>query len=358
MKSNDGKISISTRKNKKSEVIQLRRLPIKIYGDKKVSTGDQPNEYNFEKYKQGGLKEWERLTLKTDLLTFEEFTKEAMQVIYADVSRTTKIDYENKLNDYIFPRFGKMLIEEIDSDMVEIWQGKVKAEKTSDFARRAKDLLKRILTKAVNKGHLKVNVVQGTKTIKRDDAQQREIYSKEEITLMLDASEGWLKVFILLRVYLGLRSNEMVGLMWKDIDFLRSTAKIERTIRWGRFSTPKGGKRIVGIPKTALDALLEHKQHSDCDYVFATARHNSYWSDCSYINRRHFQPLLKTIGIQYKTFYSLRHSYATFSLLAGINIIHVSENMGHNEISTTTDFYMKQVYGVDGTEQTDGIFGS
>lgn len=356
MKSNDGKISISTRKYKNKSVIQLRRLPIKKYGDKKVSTGDEPNEYNFEKYKQGGLKEWQRLTDKDEALIFKEFCEKEKLLIYADVSHTTEVDYENKLHQYIYPRFGHMALSEIDTDSVQIWQGELKKQKGSDFARRTKELFKRFLTKAVNKKHLGVNVISSSKPIKRDDLQQREIYSKEEIALMLDGSDGWLRVFIIVRVYLGLRSNEMVGMMWKDIDFQRSSIQIERGIRWGRFVLPKGGKRVVGIPTTALEALKEQRKNSSCEYVFCTKRHNNYWSDCSYINRRHFQPLLKRVGVKYKSFYSLRHSYATYSLVSGVDLVHVSNNMGHKKISTTTDFYLKHVSSIISVEKTDNIF--
>ena len=355
MKSNDKKVSISIRKYKDREVIQLRLLPIKKYGDKKIVTGDAPTPENLEKYRVNGWIEFQRLTEKREEITFEDFCESALEIINAGVSKAEVDDRKRHLQNYIFPTFGKMSLEEITSKQVEVWQSKLLNQKGADYTRRVKYLFKRLLSRAVVHGHITSNPVLGTEEVKGDSKKIREIYSLEEISKMIKNADGWLKVFIMVRVYLGVRSHESIALKWSDFDWERKTVKICRGIRFGRFTGAKGKERIVDVPPTLLEHLLELKKESKSEWVFVSST-GEHWGDCSSINRRHFKPLLKKIGVKYKSFYSLRHSYATLSLVGGQPLPYVSKQLGHEKVSTTTNFYIKYVAGVGEAQKTEEIF--
>jgi integrase len=342
MKSNDKKISISIRKNKNGEVIQLRRLPI-TKKDRKISTGDEPTYANIQKYIDGGLEEWKRLANPVKDVTFAEFAKEALKEFNEHVCKDTLRDREKHLKEFINPTFGDILLSDVSHTMVNPWQKRIKAQKGADYARRVKELFSRIIKHAVLHGHLAIDITLGSSVITGDSSKPREIYSKYEVNEMIEKSEGWLHVFIIVRAYLWLRSAEAVGLKWSDIDFVRETIHIKRGIRWGKFVDVKGGDRVIDIPPTALKALKEHKKQSTSDWVFATKRFNSYWSDCANINRRHFQPFLKKIGIRYKSFYSLRSTGATLALAKSSDWTGTMVMLGHKKLSTTTDYYIKPV---------------
>lgn len=355
MRSNDKKISISVKKNKNSEVIVIRRLPI-TKKDRKIVTGDEPTYANFQKYIEGGIEEWKRLANPIKDVTFREFAKESLEEFNEHVSHTTALDRQKHLEEYINPTFGDILISELSHTMVNPWQKRVKALKGADYARRVKSLFSRIIKRAVLHGHLSVDITQDSEQITGSSKKPREIYSKEEINLMIEKSEGWLRVFIIVRAFLWLRSAETVGLKWSDIDFERKTVHIQRGIRWGRFTKVKGGERVIEIPPTALQALKEHKQQSKSEWVFTTKRHNSYWSDCANINRRHFQPFLEKIGIRYKSFYSLRHSGATYTLSKSGDWTDAQLKLGHKKLSTTTDFYIKPVSSIKSAMYSEEAF--
>jgi len=325
--------------------------------DKKISTGDEPTYANIKKYIEGGLDEWERLVnpVKKDV-TFKEFAEEALQEFNAHVGKDTKNDRENHLRNYINPTFGAMLVADISHTMVNPWQNEIKAKKGADYARRVKELFVRIIKHAVLHGHLRTDITSGSASITGNSSKVREIYSKDEVNLMLNESDGWLHVFIVARAYLWLRSAEAVGLRWGDIDFERKTIKIQRGIRWGKFVEVKGGNRVVDIPPTALKALEEHKKNSNSEWVFTTERYGSYWSDCANINRRHFQPFLKKIGIRYKSFYSLRHTGATLTLAKSGDWAGTQVKLGHKKLSTTTDSYIKPVSSTKSATQAEDAF--
>ena len=356
MKSNDGKVSISIRKFTHSSVIQLRLLPIGKH-DKKISTGKEPNEDNMAYFKTMGLLAWEELVNKKKKpLTFREFTPMALTKMNVGVRVRTAKDNEGKINKHLMPFFGDMLLKDIDSDVIEEWQDFMRVNKrSSNLTGRCKNLLERILKRAITSKLILTNEVANAEHVKsypNENLLPREIYTKDEIKKMLSLSTGWLRVFIVVRFYLGLRSNEVIGLKWEDVDFESEKVSVLRGIIFGEIAPPKKGVRVVDLPLEAKSALLEHKESSETEWVFVNSR-GTHWGDCSYVNRRHFQPFLKRIGIKYKSFYSFRHCFVTYNILGDNDVPYVAKQAGHKNVKQTLDAYLKYAPGIGGVEKTN-----
>lgn len=65
----------------------------------------------------------------------------------------------------------------------------------------------------------------------------------------------------------GMRPEEYLGLQWKDIDFDKGTATVQRALAWRKgggfkFCEPKTAKsrRTVPLPKSILPRIREHKR--------------------------------------------------------------------------------------------------
>jgi integrase len=65
------------------------------------------------------------------------------------------------------------------------------------------------------------------------------------------------------------------------------------------------------------------------------------------IQRRSFRPILKAVKVPTIRFHDLRHTAATFLVLANINPKIVSETLGHASIAITPDTY-KSRFAIDG----------
>ena len=62
--------------------------------------------------------------------------------------------------------------------------------------------------------------------------------------------------------------------------------------------------------------------------------------DIANLRVRHFKPIIKRAELAENfTLYSLRHSFVTLSLLAGVEPKTVSEEAGHSSVSFTLDVY-------------------
>jgi integrase/recombinase XerD len=164
------------------------------------------------------------------------------------------------------------------------------------------------------------------------------VLSRDEVRRVLAAvrSPGY-RVCLTLIYACGLRLLEGLRLQVPEIDGERNLVHV----RGG-----KGGKdRLVPIPDAALALLRQYwRMHRDPMWLFpasARARRRAARGDAippihPTTLQRAFGRALKASGIQKRAHvHTLRHSYATHLLEAGVPIVLLQEYLGHSSPSTT-----------------------
>ena len=162
------------------------------------------------------------------------------------------------------------------------------------------------------------------------------ILSREEVRLLLSKVRFLRYRTCLQTIYsCGLRLTEGTHLQVRDIDSSRMLIHI----RHG-----KGGKdRFVPLPHSTLQILREYwKSHRIPTWIFpAPGRGGIHRPTATkpmpYCNVQDaLRAALKLSGINKKaTVHTLRHSYATHLLEAGINLRQIQDYLGHNSPQTT-----------------------
>jgi integrase len=205
---------------------------------------------------------------------------------------------------------------------------------------------------------LPLNPAQSVELPKRTRREMKTL-SPDEVTSFLKAAKedahGLIFAFALAT---GMRPEEYLALQWKDIDFQKGTATVQRTLCWRR---QKGGGWYFGEPKTAQSRrtvpllatiareLSRHKMRQTEARLKLGAKYQaSIWSSpppqAGHCTRR----ILRTgISRRYErkrscptiTPYTLRHTCATLLLLADENPKVVCERLGHSSIVMTLDTY-------------------
>ena len=87
-----------------------------------------------------------------------------------------------------------------------------------------------------------------------------DIPTKDEIRAMLNAAQPPYRALIVTVIFTGLRSSELRGLTWRDIDFAAETLTVrQRADRWNVIGSPKSdaGKRTVPLAPIVVNALKE-----------------------------------------------------------------------------------------------------
>ncbi|WP_050805286.1 tyrosine-type recombinase/integrase, partial [Halomonas sp. HAL1] len=145
----------------------------------------------------------------------------------------------------------------------------------------------------------------------------------------------------------GLRSSELVGLEWGDIDWRQNRCRITRAITQaskGEAETTKttAGTRTIDLLPRALEALKAQKAMSylhPSGRVFINPRTGEPWTGEQAIRKTLWTHALKRSGVRYRRPYQTRHTYASMMVSAGEPLALVSKQMGHTSVVTTARIY-------------------
>ena len=151
----------------------------------------------------------------------------------------------------------------------------------------------------------------------------------------------------------GLRTGELTGLRWQDIDFTKRTMKIERTMEYRymvgewRVGPPKSrsGYRTIPLTEEAIRILKnQQKKNESLDVP-------EEWEDVVFLCRKGTPVKNSTydtglfkycdrIGIPHFSMHVLRHTFATRCIEAGMKPKTLQQILGHSNIGITMNLYV------------------
>ncbi len=190
--------------------------------------------------------------------------------------------------------------------------------------------LHRFFRYACEMNYIKENPIQSIKKISNPKRKAPRFLAKEEITKLLRycGTKHYLEETVKLLLNTGMRWGELRALEWNDIDWNEKVLHIRIKEDW----SPKGGERKVPMNKTVeeiLRMLLKEKKNR---WILTTStgsqiRHSRTWE--------RFRQACQKAGIENVTLHSLRHTFASHLVMAGVDLASVSKLLGHKDISTT-----------------------
>lgn len=152
----------------------------------------------------------------------------------------------------------------------------------------------------------------------------------------------------------GLRTGELVGLKWDDIDFENRTLTISRTMEFRykvgewRVGPPKSksGYRTIPLTDEAIRILKAQKEKNNKIKVIAME-----WADQVFLCRKgepvknstYDTALFKIcdkVGIKRFSMHVLRHTFATRCIEAGMMPKTLQKILGHSNIGITMNLYV------------------
>ena len=179
--------------------------------------------------------------------------------------------------------------------------------------------------------------------------------------VLLDALPGhWLEGHLRLALTAGMRSGEISGLTWQDLDLAHArltvrevfTAGQERTLPKKQAKT-RAGQRVVPLVPETVAFLASLEQGKPSDLVFRRPDGGPYRGDSfARVLRRlclkHNLPIVK--------FHGLRHTNATILLEAGVSPLQVAALLGHSNVQVTLSIYAHLTKRME--EQAVGVLSS
>lgn len=135
--------------------------------------------------------------------------------------------------------------------------------------------------------------------------------------------------FVLLSFYTGCSKNELLKLEWSRVDLER------RLLRLGAAHTKGGKPRVVPLSDLALQALTVQRDWvrwyaPQSPWVFATQAGGRLTTV-----QKAFQAACRRAGIDDFRVHDMRHTFASWLVMAGTSLQVVKELLGHSSVTVT-----------------------
>jgi integrase len=304
------------------------------------------------------------------------------------VKESTRASYEMSFRVHILPELGRYRLDEIDRDrMIEfvahlsekeanqpkkrIRKGAKGTPSTSadkEPRKLSKHSIRLVLaalgilySQAIESQLANTNPTRNLgKFYRKAPTRNKEIQplTSEEVPKFLNAikqrSPQHYPLF-LMAVHTGMRSGELVGLQWNDIDFNTRTALVRRNFVRGKVTSTKTGKtRRVDLSDAVIHELRTLERRRRETYLKEGKNQIPNWVFCNDVGnpqdmynlkRRHFKRSLRESGLREIRFHDLRHTYATLLIQQGESLAYVKDQLGHSSIKMTVDTYTHWIPG-------------
>jgi len=152
---------------------------------------------------------------------------------------------------------------------------------------------------------------------------------KEEVVKLLRAAKGThLFPLVATATHTGLRQKELIFLEWEDFDWKRNLIYLRNKPDKG-MTLKTYQERAVPLRRQLKEILLPYRK--DHGWCFLNAKGKQYtWG-----LERNFNEIRDKAGIPDCTIKTLRHTFASHLVMAGVSIFKVSQWLGHASVKTT-----------------------
>lgn len=277
--------------------------------------------------------------------TIDEYSKKSFEIHSVSRKKTTQDDYRISYEKHIKPYLGKRKINSLKPSDISLWQNKVLQSVSASRMKVVRAVLSTILNDALRDEIIDRNPLALVRTPKITKPTISP-FSLNEIFSILNNAEEQFKNFFALAFFTGMRSGEMIGLKWENVDFFRKEIYVKQALKMGQVTTPKtvSSVRYVDIVETLLPYLQMQFRltgHHN-SYVFLNDD-NEHFYDIKRIRNTHWKRVLKKCNFDYRPIYHTRHTFATLMLENGEDILWVSNMLGHTDSTMTLSRYAKYI---------------
>lgn len=318
-----------------------------VYGTKKEA----------EKFLTEKLRELDKgMIIEDKIMNFGEYLDFWLKNSCKDkLSINTYEEYELKVNKHIKPYLGNTKLDKLKPLQIQnfytLKMEKGLSERTIISFHK---IIHRALEQAVKWQIISINVSNGVDKPKAKKRKNQVLNEKEVKELLEKAKNTRLYIPIVLGTYTGMRRGEILGLTWDNIDLIKGSIVVEKTLS----STKKGlvftatktetSNRRIAISKNVIEALKRNRINQQKnkmrlgnlykDNNLVCCKENGEFLNPKNFSRD-FHNLVVNSKIKNIRFHDLRHTHASLLVKLGVHPKEISTRLGHSDISITMNLY-------------------
>jgi integrase len=190
--------------------------------------------------------------------------------------------------------------------------------------------LRQVLAYALHAGYVAENVAKLVDNPAPKRAEVQTFGSWDEVALVAAELLPRHRAIPIFAAGTGLRPEEWIALERKDIDRERLLVSVNRVYTDGRVKlhgkTKHSVPRSVPLTRRALEAIDAMPPRLDTPLLFP-GLHGGHLNLHSF-RAKHWKPALRASGLDYRTPYALRHTFASFAIAAKVPLFELARFMG------------------------------
>lgn len=283
---------------------------------------------------------------QTERNTVSDYVTQWLATVKLKCKPSTHNKYSNICKNHIVPLIGKQRIADLSSATIEEM-----LEKRSSLAPKTRSdilcVIKMILSYAqcqLNLKALAIRLPKGTMRVLSVSEQER-------LNQQLIAENSLRSVGVLLAMSTGIRIGELCALQRKDISFDNGMLHIGATMQRIQIddentrtkiiiSEPKSDCSIRDIPLSEQHIRFFRQYYEDMpERAFLLSGEIGHFVEPAVL-RYYFGKVIAVCKLEGVHFHTLRHTFATRCVEAGVEIKTLSEILGHENVKITLDRYV------------------
>lgn len=242
------------------------------------------------------------------------------------------------LQNYLIPYFAEQAVDQINksdllafrASLAKVKHGTQQKSLTASRINQIMIPLKMILDEAAERYNFDAPF-RNIKSLKENKPKVMP-FTLDEIFRFLAAVRPDFRNYYTVRFFTGLRTSEIDGLRWRNVDLNRRQIHIVEALVDGKVEGTKtaGSTRVVQMSVHVYEALKKQNAVTGdwAEYVFCSSKGKplAYRN----VNRRIWHPTLMLLGLEPRRAYETRHTAATIWLAAGENPEWIARQLGHS----------------------------
>ena len=188
-------------------------------------------------------------------------------------SRSTLTNYRRIVKHHIVPLIGSEKLAKLTRPKIEVYRDELLKRSTPYTTDKAMVALKAVLDEALTRGQVAQNVakpIRGYGGNRRKVGIGIDVPSGEDVRILMDhagtthgrSGPCSLRPLLITAIFTGMRSGELRGLTWENVDFERRMIVVRQGAdKWGTIRRPKttAGEREIPMSPMVVKTLLDWK---------------------------------------------------------------------------------------------------
>jgi len=229
---------------------------------------------------------------------------------------------------HLRPRFGSLLIKDVTADKVSTMVKELlDSGRKPATVNRVVTLLKHSFTKAKEWGLIRYSPLAEVKKLKEDNERRRYL-TPEQYSDLLESEPHYLDDVVITAVNTGMRKEEVLSLRKDQINWDARSVLLTDT----KNGKPRGVPLNSTMVKLLRDILKGHMRRGiSSRYVFIDPWTGDRWKNID----AGFRAKVRRAGLEDFHFHDLRHTAASWMVMAHVDLLAVSKVLGHKDLRMT-----------------------